>query len=120
MNVKISKEESTVLKAVSILTVIFTHANGAEAFVDIPVLRNSVFTSLLCQGGMCTFFHESKRFTQNNLPLSSSQSKFLSAPPLTTTVVYDFLNRFFYTHYLLQSICFLVFSKASNIIIRLI
>lgn len=55
MNVKISKEESTVLKAVSILTVILTHANGAQAFVGIPILHNSVFTSLLCQGGMCTF-----------------------------------------------------------------
>lgn len=51
----IAREETTVLKAISILTVIITHANGMKAFVGVPVLFDSKITSILCQGGMCTF-----------------------------------------------------------------
>jgi len=52
----ISKDETMALKAISILTVILTHANGfSMSFVDIPILKNSIITSMFCQGGMCTF-----------------------------------------------------------------
>ena len=51
----ITREVTTILKAIAILTVIFTHANGKLAFVGVPLLCNSKFTSELCKGGMSTF-----------------------------------------------------------------
>ncbi len=51
----ITRDETIILKAIAILAVIFAHANGRYAFVDIPILQNSTFTSLICQGGMCMF-----------------------------------------------------------------
>lgn len=51
----ITREETTVLKAVAILMVILAHANGWKAFVGVPILQNSTLTSELCHGGMCVF-----------------------------------------------------------------
>ena len=51
----ITREETTILKAIAIMTVIFTHANGKQAFEGIPLLENSRFTSELCRSGMSIF-----------------------------------------------------------------
>ena len=55
MKKRITREETTILKAIAIMTVIFTHANGKQAFEGIPLLGNSRFTSELCMGGMSIF-----------------------------------------------------------------
>lgn len=56
MNNIITRDQSKVLKGISILMVILTHANVfANAFEGIPVLQNATITSILCHMGMCTF-----------------------------------------------------------------
>ena len=55
MKKEFTREDTTILKAIAIMTVIFTHANGKQAFEGIPLLGNSRFTSELCMGGMSIF-----------------------------------------------------------------
>ncbi len=51
----ITREESTVLKAIAILTVVLVHAIGVKAFESLPVLDHPKFAVLLCKTGMCIF-----------------------------------------------------------------
>lgn len=53
----ISTDESTILKALAILTIIFTHANGKLAFEGVPLLSKSKFTSELAMGGDINLFN---------------------------------------------------------------
>ena len=56
IDMKISREESNILRAIAIMSVIITHANGwAHAFDKIPLLNNGKLTSFACQGGMALF-----------------------------------------------------------------
>ena len=53
---KVTREQTTVLKAIAILTVIFTHGNIlSNSFEYVPVLKNEAIVSIFCQGGMCLF-----------------------------------------------------------------
>lgn len=51
----IKREQSTLLKGIAILTVIFAHANGGKITDIIPILNNSKLMSIFCQGGMALF-----------------------------------------------------------------
>lgn len=56
LNIRISRDESTILKGIAILTVILAHANGwGHAFVSIPLLKSADAMGFLCQGGMTLF-----------------------------------------------------------------
>lgn len=52
----ITKEQTTALKAIAILTVLIAHGNIlAKAFETLPVLKDEMIISIFCQGGMCLF-----------------------------------------------------------------
>lgn len=53
---KITREQTTILKAIAILTVIFTHGNIlSKSFEYVPILKDEAIVSIFCQGGMCLF-----------------------------------------------------------------
>lgn len=69
----ISRDESYVLKAFAILSVIAAHANGwAHAFTSFPILGNGRIMTFICNGGMALFLFLSgyglyKSFDKNGL-----------------------------------------------------
>lgn len=55
MDFTISKRETSILKGIAILSVIWAHSNGAGFFENIRIIGNSILAGNFCSAGICLF-----------------------------------------------------------------